>query len=346
MPVTVSSFGRCSDGREAKLYTITGSSDISLCVTDFGAALVSLWAPDRNGVPLDVVLGYDSVSGYEANGGSLGGTCGRFANRIAFSRLTLGSGEYGLSPNDANYTIHGGEVGFHKKLWQGQAEGDGVTFTLLSPDGDMGFPGDLMTTVRYELSSEGALIMDYRAVSSQDTVINLTNHAYFNLSGHASGDTHQLLSINADFFNPQDSRHLPTGEVLSLDGSVLDFRCMKDAALAYGSDDPQIIMAGGLDHNYLLNRPFRGAMTHAGTLYSPVTGIRMDVSTTMPAMMVYAANFLNVPGKHGTEYLPHQAVCMECQYVPDSPRHTHFPSPVLKAGQQYRETTCCRFTVE
>lgn len=345
MKVTVSPFGKYSDGREAKLIEIESTYGIAR-FTDYAASVVSVLVPDKNGSMQDVVLGLDSGEAYEAHSGSLGAVCGRFANRLVGSKIKLNGAEYQLDKSHELFTLHGGRDGFNKRIWDFVTDEKGVTFSLMSPDNDQGFPGEIRVSVRYEFSDDGVLSIDFSAQSGKDTPLNLTNHAYFNLSGHGSGDAHQLLQINADFFNPQAKGQLPTGEVRFVEGTVMDFRMEKDAAIASMAQDEQIQIAGGFDHNFLLKKSERDALEYAGSLKSAVTGIKMQAYTTMPAMMIYTANGMRMSGKDGAEYGPCGAVCMECQNVPDSMRHTHFPSPVLKAGEEYKARTEYRFTRE
>ncbi len=342
MKISTGSFGRHADGSEAALITIQSAYG-KACFTDYGASVVSIIVPDKDGNMDDVVLGFDNAEEYRAQGACFGAICGRFANRLAGSRAKLNGVEYNLDKNHELYTIHGGGTGFDKRVWDYHTDETGVTFSIESADGDMGFPGNLKVSVRYEFTDSGVLSIDFYALSDKDTLINLTNHAYFNLSGHASCDDRQLLQINADFFNPQAKGQLPTGEVRPVEGTVMDFRREKEVALASKSDDEQIIIAGSFDHNFLLKKSERDALEYAGSLRSGTTGISMEVYTTMPAMMIYTANSMEITGKNGAVYGNRGAVCMECQNVPDSMRHTHFPSPVLKAGEQYRGRTEYRF---
>lgn len=345
MKVTVSPFGKYSGGKEAKLIAIESGYG-KACFTDYAASIVSIEVPDKNGTMRDVVLGQDSGEEYQSRGWCMGAVCGRFANRLAGSKIKLGGTEYALDKTHELFTLHGGSDGFDKRIWDFETDGKSVTFRLFSKDGDQGFPGDMKVAVSYAFSDEGTLSIDYRAESDRDTPVNFTNHAYFNLSGHDSGDSRQLLQINADYFNPQAKGQLPTGEVRFVEGTVMDFRTEKDVALTSMAQDEQIQIAGGFDHNFLLKKSERGALEYAGSLRSAHTGIKMEAYTTMPAMMVYTANGMRLEGKGGAEYVPCGAVCMECQNVPDSMRHTHFPSPVLKAGEVYRARTEYRFSTE
>ena len=346
MGISVSPFGCYDDGSRAHLITLESNGAFA-CFTEFGASLVSLAVPDRQGRLTDVVLGLSSGGEYERHSGCLGAVCGRFANRISGSSFRLNEEEYRLDPNHQYYTLHGGSKGFHRRIWEFSPEGGDAAFSLFSPDGDMGFPGNLRVTVKYhfEFAKKPILLISYSARCDRDTVISLTNHSYFNLSGHASGDMHQRLYVNADFFNPQDERQLPTGEVLRTRGTALDFSTSRDVYPVARSGWEQIRFAGGLDHNFLLKSDRRGSLTLGGRLYSTRTGISMEALTTLPAMMVYTANFLNIPrGKEGVAYGPNQAVCLECQNVPDSPNFPHFPSPVLKADEDYYATTAYVFS--
>lgn len=343
--ITTSPFGYYTDGSMATLITLQSRYG-SVSFTDFGASLVSVSLPDRAGNMGDVVLGLDSGKDYQAHGWSFGAVCGRFANRLAGSRIKLGGTVYQLDKNHELYTLHGGSSGFNTRIWDFETDNESVTFSLTSPDGDQGFPGNITVKITYSFSDSGVLSMDFSALSDRDTPISLTNHAYFNLSGHDSNDAHQLLKINADFFTPQAKGQLPTGEVRLVEGTVMDFRTEKDVAEASMAQDEQIVIAGGLDHNFLLNKTERGALEFAGSLRSSLTGRRMEVYTTMPAMMVFTANSLELEGKRGAHYSGCGAVCMECQNVPDSMRHTHFPSPVLRAGEKYIARTEYRFSVD
>ncbi|MGN0792498.1 MAG: aldose epimerase family protein [Christensenellales bacterium] len=345
MKVTASPFGSYHDGTKANLITIDSAYG-SVSFTDFAASIVSVAVPDKDGNMGDVVLGLDDGPAYQQHGGSLGAICGRFANRLVGSVVKLGGVEYGLDKNHDLFTLHGGSDGFSKRIWDFVTDDKGVTFSLRSPDGDQGFPGNMDVSVRYEFSDDGVLSIDYWAKSDKDTPANFTNHAYFNLSGHDSGDAHQLLQINGGFFNPQLRGQLPSGEVRFVEGTVMDFRTERDAAEASMSDDELIVVAGGLDHNFLLNKSERGALEYAGSLRSASAGRKMEVYTTMPAMMIYAANSMHMEGKGGAQYRPWGAICMECQNVPDSMRHTHFPSPVLKAGEEYTARTEYRFLAD
>lgn len=302
----------------------------------FGAALRALWVPDRDGRPTDVCLGYDDLAAYQALGGCLGGTLGRCANRIGGARFTLNGQEYRLTANQGTNQIHGGFVGFHKKFWQfSQDAPNSVTFTLDSPDGEEGFPGNLHAAVTYTLEHE-TLFLDYQAVSDRDTVVNLTNHSYFNLAGQNGGPvTDHILTVQADCYTPAGPDNVPLGDVAPVDGTPLDLR--QGAVLG----DRLSELPGGYDHNMVLS----GQGT-AATLYCPRTGIFMEVETTLEGMQLYTANSLSQrPGKAGAVYDRHHGVCFETQHFPDAINHPNFPSPVLRAGQTLQSRTAYRFSL-
>lgn len=342
MSISVEKFGRLSSRREQHLITIK-EDGIEASFTELGASLVSLKVPNREGKMTDIVMGYSSAGEYEADKNCMGAVCGRFAGRLSGSEITVGGRSYKLDKNARACTLHGGHKGFQKREWGFEEGGpSSVAFSLVSEDGDMGFPGELYVVVIYSLFPGPVPVLDifYSAYSDCDTVVNLTNHSYFNLSGHDSGDKHQQLFVNADFYNPLGKYMLPTGEIRSVKGTPLDFTTIKDVASCAESDDEQIRLAGGLDHCFLLNRDDREMLAPAGRLFSPKTGITMDPLTTSPAMTVYTANGLSAaPGKGGAVYSPRGAVCMECQIPPDSMRHTHFPSPYLRGSNKFTAQT-------
>lgn len=309
-------------GREVYLLTIDNGI-LKAGILSFGATLHSLV---YKGV--DICLGYEHLGQYVHEDGYIGACVGRHANRIAGSRFELNGQEYLLSANEGENQLHGGAEGFSHKIWDYVCCDDQITFMLDSPDGDEGFPGNLHAEIRFSLEGS-ALRIDYRAVSDRDTVVNMTNHAYFNLGGQDSGPVYdQLLQINAGKYTPCGPGTIPTGEIASLEGTVLDFR--KPLILGSRLCDLRLDITKGLDHNFVLDGQ------RAGSLYCPQTDIRMDVETSMEGMQVYSAGFLSHrPGKNGAYYGRHHAVCMETQHFPDAVNHHNFPSPVLKAGEEY-----------
>ena len=328
------------DGQPVALLTITdGAMEVELI--SFGAAVRSIRVPDRNGNSVDVCLGYDTPAEYRDQGGCLGGCLGRCANRIGGAKFTLNGVTYPLFANEGANTLHGGKVGFHKKLWAYTCGENSVTFTLDSPDGEEGFPGNLHAEVTYTLG-DGALTIDYRAVTDRDTVVNMTNHTYFNLAGHDGGrvDDH-VLTIRASRYTPAGSGNIPTGEIASVEGTPLDLR--HSAVLGDRLGDPFLAAGGGYDQNFVLD----GGEGPAVELYCPRTGIAMEMTTTLEGTQLYTAGHLsNRPGKGGAVYDIAHAVCLEPQFFPDAVHHENFPSPILRAGEAYRQSITCRFYVK
>jgi len=281
---------------------------------------------------VDVCLGYEHLGQYIHEDGYIGACVGRHANRIAGSRFTLNGQEYVLSTNEGNNQLHGGKEGFSHKVWDFDCGENEVTFSLDSPNGDEGFPGNLHTEITFRLEGS-ALCLEYKAVSDKDTVVNLTNHAYFNLGGHDSGAVYSHeLQINANNYTPCGPGTIPTGEIACVEGTALDFR--KAEVLGSRLNDSSLDITKGLDHNFVLDG------SRACRLYCPETNIGMNVETSMEGMQLYSAGFLSSRrGKNGAVYGLHHAVCMETQHFPDAVNHANFPSPVLKAGEEYLHWT-------
>ena len=369
-------FGKLNDGRTAGLYVLRNSSGMSAALTDYGATLVSLAVPDRNGDIRDVVLGHDDASGYEEGQGYIGATVGRFANRIGGACFSLNGKEYELTANDGSNTLHGGRDSYSSRLWSvkipfsevssrdimassaPESISDGVSqlarsniankrvvFCLDSPDGDQGFPGKLHIEVTYTLTDEGELHIDYLARSDADTPFNPTNHSYFNLNGHASGSIlEHIVQIDASEYTPSDQGLLPTGEIKSVSGTPMDFTIPKMIGQDIGADYADLKNGGGYDHNYVIAR-MKGEYKEAASLYSRESGIRMEVLTDMPGLQMYTANFMKGEiGKDGVIYDLRSAVCFETQYWPDSVNRENFPDCILKAGEEFRSRTTYRFS--
>lgn len=301
--------------------------DISAAFISYGAAVQSVTVPSRSGRPVDICLGYDDLTGYENGQDFIGAVIGRYANRIAGAKFNLDGHEYRLTANEGKNHLHGGH-GFNKRVFD-CAEGDNFAeYTIFSPDGEDGYPGNLEACVTYVLA-ENELQMTFRAVSDADTVVNLTSHAYFNLSGGGSIEGH-VLQINSDSVTEPDSELIPTGNLMPVEGTRFDFR------------QPRTV-GKGYDHNYVLGEP--GTLRQAAELYSPDTGICMTVLTTMPGLQFYSGGAMSsTTGKGGTVYVPESGLCLETQFWPDSPNKTEFPSPVLRAGAVYEHTTIWRFS--
>lgn len=339
MPVTRFSFGTTRNGFSVTAYCLSNSAGMSVTVLDYGATIQSLSVPTRFGGTLDVILGYDTIAEYEDNSGYLGATIGRMANRIGGASFSLGGRIYRLAPNDGDNHLHGGEVGFDKRMWRIVPEDNALLCTRLSPDGEEGYPGNLQVQVSFRLYEENRLLICYEADTDQDTVVNLTNHSYFNLSGEGTILDHEL-QIFAGRFTENDSGCLPTGRLLDVENTPFDFRVAKRIGTDINQSDLQLKYGNGYDHNFILSG------SKAAVLYSPVSGIELTVETDMPGMQVYSANALTPrAGKNGARMAPRGAICLETQLFPNAMACYGFPSPVLRAGQHLRSETNFRFRV-
>ncbi len=348
MAITKTDFGTAPSGEKVFAYQLDNGNGLSAEIITYGGILKRLYVTDKNGVKTDVVLGRDTLEAYLHNDGYLGALIGRHANRIAKGEFTLNGKEYKVGVNEGKNSLHGGNIGFDKRVWSAH-ENDGaepsLTLTLVSEDGEEGFPGKLDVTVTYTLTKENALKISYNAVSDKDTVVNLTNHAYFNLAGHASGTIdNQLLQINSSFYTPNDSECMPTGEVLSVKGTPFDFTTLKPIGQDIKSDFEQTKMFGGYDHNFAAEgRGYR----KIATAKCEENGITMEVYTDKPAVQLYTSNGLPEGiYKDGAKYGVHQAFCLETQYFPNAMAHSHYPSPILRKGEEYNFTTEYRFIVK
>ncbi|MBQ7278507.1 MAG: galactose mutarotase [Clostridia bacterium] len=345
MSVSKRSFGTLQDGRGSSLYTIENRQGCRASITDFGAALVSLVVPDKQGRMEDVVLGFDCVTPYEGSIGSMGAVCGRFANRIARASLPLNRKVYPLPRNDGPNTLHGGLVGFHHRLWTGEAvDQNSVRFTYLSPDGEEGFPGELLCAVTYRFSEDNVLSLTYEAAAKADTVANLTNHSYFNLDGAASGTIYDhSIRIHASRFTPITDETIPTGELAPVKG-VFDLRAYRTVREGVFSTEEQIAFGTGYDHNFVLDGYDGKSLFKAVDLKAPVSGRRMEVWTTLPGIQLYTGNFIrDLQGKEGIPYHKGQALCLETQFYPDCPHHPAWPQAKVCAGETQRSVTEFRF---
>jgi aldose 1-epimerase len=317
-------------------------------VTDFGAILVRLVVPDREGRPVDVVLGYDDLASYLDNPCFFGATIGRNGNRIANARFAIDGQAYTLSANENENNLHSGPDGFEKKLWQASVseEQDAVTFSRKSPDGENGFPGNFDVSVTYAFSDDNQLTLTYKGVSDQATVANLTNHSYFNLDGEGSGNVlSQYLQLNASFLTPViDAKSIPTGELMPVAGTVFDFSRPKQIGLQIGEQDQQLLFTGGYDHNFVTDNYKKGEMREIACAYSTQTGIRMHVSTDLPCVQFYSGNFVNgLTGKNAHVYNKRDGFCLETQVEPNAVNMPSFHSPVIAAGETYLTRTAYRF---
>jgi aldose 1-epimerase len=350
MDVGKRAFGKTADGEAVDLYTLTNGRGVQAQITNYGGIVVSLLVPDREGALDDVVLGFDTLDEYLQHNPFFGCVVGRYGNRIADGRFTLDGVEYVLAQNDGQNHLHGGIKGFDKVVWRARPIQDqgsvGLELSYLSSDGEEGYPGNLSVTVVYTLSQDNALSIDYAATTDKATVVNLTNHSYFDLAGAGSGDIlgHELM-INADRFTPVSAALIPTGELRSVDGTPFDFRRPTPIGARIDQDNEQLRFGGGYDHNWVLNRA-AGSLGLAARLYEPATGRVMEVHTTEPGMQFYTGNVMpaSFPGKGGRTYIRRGGLCLETQHFPDSPNQPKFPSTVLRPGGRYCTTTVFRFS--
>ena len=336
-------FGSTPSGELVELLTLDNGR-LSCQILTFGATLRSLSVPDRDGVLRDVVLGYDTLEDYRTRDGYLGAVVGRYANRIARGRFTLHGQEYTLACNNGPNHLHGGVKGFSYRVWTvEELSRTRAVLSLVSPDGEEGYPGCLQVQVTYQLDGD-ALTLRYRSTCREDTVCNLTNHAYFNLAGQGSGSVlDQELTLFASCYTPADETSIPTGAVERVDGTPMDLRSPTPLGAHIDEPFPQLRCGRGYDHNFVVDGP-AGTLRPAARARSARTGITMEVDTTLPGVQLYTANFLEEgrPGKGGTRYGPRHAFCLETQFFPDSPNHPNFPSCLLKAGTVREDIT--RFT--
>jgi aldose 1-epimerase len=346
--VTKTEFGRTKDGTPVELFTLTNGNGVTAKVMTYGAILTELDVPDKHGKTADVVLGFDNLKGYLDDHPFFGATVGRYANRIGGGKFTLDGKEYKLAVNNGPNSLHGGEKGFDKVVWQAQivpaSDGVAVKFSHTSPDGDEGYPGELKASVTYTLTNKNELKLDYTATTSKATPVNLTNHSYFNLSGTNSPILGHELTLNADRFTPTDETLIPTGELKAVKGTPLDFtRPMTIGARV--KDMPAFI--GGYDHNYVVNGG-GNTLELAARVKDPASGRVLEMYTTEPGVQLYTSNFMDgkLRGKGGVYYQKHQAFCLEAQHFPDTPNKSQFPSAILKPGETYKQTTVYKFSAE
>lgn len=342
-------FGQTAEGEKVDLYTLTNPNGMEAAISTYGGIVVSLKTPDRSGKLGDVVLGFDDLKGYLGASPYFGALVGRYGNRIAKGKFSLDGVEYTLAKNNGENSLHGGLRGFDKRVWTAkEVSPESLELSYFSKDGEEGYPGNLSATVTYTLTDSNELKIDYSATTDKDTVLNLTNHSYFNLAGEGEGDIlGEMVMINADRFTPTDSGLIPTGELRSVEGTPFDFRKPHAIGERINSTDEQIVMAKGYDQNFVLNRAGNG-LELAARVTDPKTGRVMEVLTTQPGLQFYSSNFLDgtIHGKGGKVYGPRAAFCMETQHFPDSPNHPSFPSTELKPGERYQTTTMYRFLTD
>jgi len=326
-------------------YTLTNSSGMQASILNYGGTITKLMVPDRNGKMGDVVLGFETFGGYmQKKDPYIGALVGRYANRIANAKFTMDGKTYKLAPNNFGNSLHGGNVGFDKVIWNTEKIGDSsLKLTYQSKDGEEGYPGNLNIQVIYILGADNSLKIDYTATTDQATPVNLTNHSYFNLSaGKDSTVLDHVLKLDADKYTPVNDQLIPTGQIANVKGTPLDFTTPKPIGKDMGS------VKGGFDHNWILNK--RGTeLQEAATVYDPGSGRYMEVLTTQPGIQFYSGNFLNGDlqlTKEGQIYIPHSGLCLETQHYPDSPNEPSFPNTILRPGETYKQTTVYKFSVK
>jgi aldose 1-epimerase len=350
--VTKQEFGKTADGQPVDLYILRNRHGVEAAITNYGGSVVWLKTPDAQGRMADIALGFDNLQGYLGKQPYFGAIVGRYGNRIAQAKFTLNGKQYTLAKNDGENSLHGGLKGFDKQVWTAQAEtkpeGQVLTLKYRSKDGEEGYPGNLDVTVTYTLTDDNDLHIAYQATTDKDTVLNLTNHTYFNLAGQGKGDIlGQLMAINASRFTPVDAGLIPTGELRQVAGTPFDFRNPKPIGKDIGASDEQLKLGRGYDHNFVLDRRDEG-LAPAAKAVDPVSGRVLEVWTTEPALQFYTGNFLDgtLQGKGGAAYPQRSGFCLETQHYPDSPNQKAFPGTVLKAGQEYRSETVWKFRAE
>jgi aldose 1-epimerase len=346
-------FGRTRDGKAADLYVLRNANGVEAAVTNYGGVLVSLRAPDRAGRLADVVLGYDTLAGYLADTTYQGALVGRYANRIAGGKFTLDGKTYTLATNNGPNAIHGGLKGFNSVVWAARdvstREAPALELTYVSRDGEEGYPGTMTARAVYTLTDKNELRVDYTATADKPTIVNLTNHAYFNLTGSPASDVlgHEV-TIVADRFTPVNADMIPTGELRPVEGTPFDFRKPAAIGARIGAKDEQLELGRGYDHNYVLGAAPSAEPRLAARAYEPKSGRELEVWTTEPGVQLYTGNWLAPPvkGKGGVVYAPRTGFCLETQHFPDSPNRPEFPSTVLRPGQTFRSTTVYKFSAK
>ena len=343
-------FGKTKDGIAVDLYTLRNSKGAEAGICNYGGLVIFLKVPDRNGQFGDVVLGYDNLADYIKDTPYFGAMIGRYGNRIAKGKFTLDGKEYTLAVNNGPNALHGGLKGFDKMVWEpkilARSEGPSLQLRYTSKDGEEGYPGNLSVTAIYTLTDDNALKLEYTATTDKDTVLNLTQHSYFNLAGKGDILSHQVM-MPADKFTPVDSTLIPTGELKPVEGTPFDFRTSTAIGARIGQDDEQLKFGNGYDHNWVMNKPM-GQLGLMARVYEPTTGRVLEVWSTEPGLQFYTGNFLDgkLTGKGGWVYQFRNGFCMESQHYPDSPNQLNFPSVVLKPGQVYKNTIVFKFSVQ
>jgi aldose 1-epimerase len=339
------SFGSV-DGQNVDIYTLTSAKGVEARITNYGGIVVSLKTPDKSGKAEDIVQGFDDLKGYLQDEPYFGAVIGRYANRIGKAHFTLDGKEYALAANDGANSLHGGKKGFDKRVWTAVTKGNSLELTYVSKDGEEGYPGTLTAKVVYTLAKNGDLRIDYSATTDKDTVVNLTNHTYFNLKGQGNGDIldHELTLFAAKY-TPVDSGLIPTGELVAVKGTPFDFLTPHKIGERIEGSDEQLKLGKGYDHNWVLDAK-AGSIAKAAVVHEATTGRVLEVWTNQPGIQFYTGNFLDgtLKGKEGKTYPRRAALCLETQHFPDSPNQPKFPSVILKPGMTYHTTTIWKFS--
>ncbi len=344
-------FGQTKDGKTAYTYTVKNSNGMMAKFTDYGAILGSLYVPDKDGNVEDVVLGFEHLEDYFVNEPNFGSTIGRHANRIGGASFELNGVTYELDKNDGEHNLHGGYNGYHKRLWEATTFEDDeqtIEFTYNSEDGDQGFPGNLKISVKYTLTEDNQIKIEYNAVSDKDTVINLTNHSYFNLAGQDLGTIlDQIAWIDSDEMTYADKESIPHGEIIKVAGTPMDFNTPKKVGKDIDKDFDQLVWGKGFDHNWVLKTK-KGELSLVASLLDEKSGRYMEVFTDLPGIQFYTGNFLDgtLVGKGGAKYIQRSGLCFETQYYPNAINVPSFEQPVIKAGETYQTTTVYKFSTK
>jgi len=345
-------FQKQINGKQTDLYILRNDNGMEIAFTNYGCAVLSIMTPDRDGNFSNVILGHDSID-HVINSPEpfLSTTIGRYGNRIAKGKFSLGDESYQLIINNGPNSLHGGPKGFHTAVWDiVRQENASVELTYTSADGEEGFPGKLVVYMTYALTNDNEFVITYKATTDKTTLVNLTNHGFFNLAGISNPSpkvTNNILTINADFFIPIDEVSIPTGEILKVEGTPMDFREPKAVGERIDDTFEQLVFGTGYDHCYALNKSYVGELSFAARCVEPVSGRTLEVYTTEPGVQLYTGNWLNgFSGSHGATFPARSAICFEAQHFPDTPNKPHFPSVILNPGELYTQTTKYRFSVE
>ena len=351
MNVSVQSWGKAPDGTPVELYTLSNGKGLKVGVSTFGATVVSIVTPDKNGKMADVVLGFDDPAGYAACSSYQGAAIGRYGNRIGGAQFTIDGKTYHVTANENGNTLHGGKPGYDKLVWKAEKvackECASVRMTRLSPDGENGFPGNLEVSILFTVTADNSLSITYEARTDKATTVNLTHHMYYNLSGDPKKDIlGDILTLNADRMTPVDAKLIPTGAVVSVKGTPFDFQTATSVGARVNSDDAQMKLGGGYDHNFVFATA-DGSLRSQVLLFDPESGRAMEILTTEPAVQFYSGNMLGEPtGKNGIPLAKRHGLCLETQHYPDSPNHANFPSTILRPGELYSSRTVLHFFVK